>query len=156
MKVKNIILLVIMMFSLTACSYLEDDEPESMTFAYSVETSVKDICSDITHIYTDSQNSKYYSYCLDSIKIVGSSINSSITDALKNGMTITDILKYMEISSVLKDGGTKIYRDAGTNGYTNNGLTIIACNKIISNEKINKDYYIGPKNMKYQNNYCIN
>ena len=42
------------------------------------------------------------------------------------------------------DGGTKIYKDGGTE-YTNNGITIINCHTLDGN----RDIY-GPKNMTMQ------
>lgn len=59
--------------------------------------------------------------------------------------TFTSKLDKETKSTTLKDGGTKIYK--------NSDLTIIVCNKMLDNNKISKDIYIG-KDYDKNNNVC--
>ena len=57
---------------------------------------------------------------------------------------------FRSLEAELNDGGTKIYEDA--DNYTDNGLTLIKCNTLDGN----RDIYIGPKDMEYQESFCKN
>ena len=63
---------------------------------------------------------------------------------------ITELISNLELETELDDGGTKIYKDK--TDYTNAGLTLIKCNTLDGN----KDIYIGPKDMEYQESFCKN
>lgn len=59
--------------------------------------------------------------------------------------TFTSKLDKETKSTTLKDGGTKIYKS--------DELTIIVCNKMLDNNKISKDIYIG-KDYDKKNDVC--
>ena len=63
---------------------------------------------------------------------------------------LDELINGLKLAAELNDGGTKIYEDA--DNYTNNGLTLIKCNTLDGN----RDIYIGPKDMEYQESFCKN
>ena len=104
-----------------------------------------------TKNYIELTDYNIYTYCLDHLMIF---TNNNLIE-LKNYVPdkpefITELISNLELETELNDGGTKIYKDK--NDYTNAGLTLIKCNTLDSN----KDIYIGPKDMEYQESFCKN
>ena len=104
-----------------------------------------------TKNYIELTDYNIYTYCLEHLMIF---INNNLVE-LKNYVPdkpefITELISNLELETELNDGGTKIYKDK--NDYTNAGLTLIKCNTLDSN----KDIYIGPKDMEYQESFCKN
>ena len=92
-----------------------------------------------------------YTYCLDHLMLFK---NSNLVE-LKNYVPdnpnyVDELISKLKLETELNDGGTQIYKDK--NNYTNTGLTLIKCNT----EEGNKDVYIGPKDMEYQESFCKN
>lgn len=101
--------------------------------------------------YIELTNYNIYTYCLDHIMLFE---NNNLVD-LKNYVPdkpefIDELISNLELDTELSDGGTKIYKDI--NNYSNTGLTLIKCNTLDGN----KDIYIGPKDMEYQESFCKN
>jgi hypothetical protein len=93
-----------------------------------------------------------YYYDLNSVKIKINDADYDLVDALKNKkITINNIIDSMSKGTLYRDGGSKLYNsnrsiidDSAT------GFRILKCNTIDGN----KDVYIGPANMKYEDNFC--
>lgn len=116
--------------------------------------------------YTDSNNVKYYSMCLNEITIKFNDKDISLKDALESDLTIMDtILNKLTVTDTIMDGGTTIYKDFGYSqvAYSelgNTGFTIIKCNtkqgSFTENLPNNKDYYFGDLSLEYEEGYCSN
>jgi len=90
-----------------------------------------------------------YTSCFDEIYVLRK--NSDAVMTLKYYLekvyqtfddSINKLVSDMEVVSMLKDGGTKVYKK--------DNYTIIVCNTINGN----KDVYIGNKDFKYEQGYC--
>jgi len=90
-----------------------------------------------------------YTSCFDEIYVIRK--NSDAVMTLKYYLekvyqtfddSINKLVSDMEVVSMLKDGGTKVYKK--------DNYTIIVCNTINGN----KDVYIGNKDFKYEQGYC--
>ena len=104
-----------------------------------------------TKNYIELTDYNVYTYCLDHLMLFE---NNNLVE-LKNYVPdkpefITELISNLELETELDDGGTKIYKDK--TDYTNAGLTLIKCNTFDGN----KDIYIGPKDMEYQESFCKN
>lgn len=105
-------------------------------------------CSNgLTLYYTDKDNHKYYLYCLDQITVDYKDHVISLDRALDTRQITIDKLlnEYLPVSF------TEVYKDGGSTKYFSDQLSIIACNTIEGNQ----DYYFGPKDMEYQEGFCI-
>ena len=92
---------------------------------------------------------KVYTTCLDEIYLQRENSDAIITLKyhLENvnqtfDRSISQLVSDMKVVSMLKDGGTTIYKK--------DNYTIIVCNTIDGN----KDIYIGNENFKYEQGYC--
>lgn len=90
-----------------------------------------------------------YTTCLDEVYVIRKNSDAVMTLKYyleKAYQTVNDsinkLVSDMEVISMLKDGGTKIYKK--------DNYTIILCNTIDGN----KDVYIGNKDFKYEQGYC--
>ena len=90
-----------------------------------------------------------YTSCFDEIYVIRK--NSDAVMTLKYHLenvnqtfdrSISELVSDIEVVSMLKDGGTKVYKK--------DNYTIIVCNTIDGN----KDVYIGNKDFKYEQGYC--
>lgn len=96
-----------------------------------------------------------YYYGLNKATISVGSVEYDFADAIyKDVIKADEVISNLEVSSILRDGGTTIYKDGGTSKYNFDEFTIIKCNKIINTGIYNKDIYIGPKDMDYEENFC--
>lgn len=96
--------------------------------------------------YTD-EDRDVYLLCFDEITLVKDDINMSLKYYFQNinqtfENSIQDIIDELKLYSMLKDGGTKIYK--------NEDITLILCNTLDGN----KDIYLGNSDIEYKQNYC--
>ena len=93
-------------------------------------------CSNETSYYTSDERTIYLA-CYEDINLTKGNEKISLSEYLtKNSLdTFTSKLDNETKSTTLKDGGTKIYKS--------DELTIIVCNKMLDNNKMSKDIYIG-------------
>ena len=98
--------------------------------------------------YYKKDNRTIFTSCLNEINIINEE-NKQITlkyhlDNINQSFerSINQLVSDAKVDSVLKDGGTTIYKK--------DNYTIILCNTIAGN----KDIYIGNKDFKYEQGYC--
>ncbi len=129
-----------------------EEAKEKINYAFKVKTKVTKVCNNKAKYYTEINNRKIYLYCLDEINIIDKTGTFTLKEKINNKENvIIEIMNTIDFIDTYKDGGSRMYRDNGTKGFTNNGLSIISCNTIEGN----KDIYIGPKTMGYENNFCM-
>lgn len=117
---------------------------------YMIETVEIKECNHNAKLYYANKNSNIYLYCLSSITLNNETNIVDFKDYLKeNTGSFDDIIAKLVEEENIKNDGTTIYRDSDKK-YTNNGLTIIKCNTIDGN----KDIYLGPKSMIYEDSFC--
>ena len=97
--------------------------------------------------YAD-KNIKIYTYCLTDIKIISYNKEYTLTDYIKDN-DYKKILNRLRFDGITTDKSSLELVD--NNKISNNGLKIIQCNT----NNIN-DIYIGPNNMFYQEDFCLN
>ncbi len=134
-----------------ALTYCGVDKIEK-EYSYTIDTKEKKNCQEKAKLYIKDTNRLIYTYCLDEIKIkekgkLGVSLDKFY---LQDESILESIIDNLESTSHLNDGGTTIFKDTSSKKFTKNGLTVIKCNTV----KGNKDIYIGPENMKFQENFC--
>ena len=101
--------------------------------------------------YLELDNYNIYVYCLDDLMLFQDDDLIDLKHKIQDDEKYLDeLINVLKLFAELNDGGTKIYKD--TDNYTNNGLTLIKCNTLDGN----KDIYIGPKDMEYQESFCKN
>lgn len=101
--------------------------------------------------YLELDNYNIYTYCLDDLMFLQDNDLIDIKNKIQTDEKyVNELINNLKVTAELNDGGTKIYKDS--NNYTNNGLTLIKCNTLDGN----KDIYIGPKDMEYQESFCKN
>lgn len=98
-------------------------------------------------LYYQENDIKVYLLCFDDIYLIKDDYRMSLKYYFQNvnqtfEKSIDDIVKNLNLYSIFKDGGTKIYK--------NDNLTIIKCNTIDGN----KDIYIGNNNIDFKQEYC--
>ncbi len=101
--------------------------------------------------YLELDNYNIYAYCLDDLMLFQDDDLIDLKHKIQDDEKYLDeLINGLKLAAELNDGGTKIYEDA--DNYTNNGLTLIKCNTLDGN----RDIYIGPKDMEYQESFCKN
>ena len=126
---------------------------ELTSYAYEIETIETKNCDNRAKLYYNDNDRKIYTYCLDEINIKTEGKSYKLSEYLSNhNKLIDEIIGSMTLISGLNDGGTNIYRDGGSLGFTNNGLTIIKCKTLDGN----RDIYIGPESLEFKENFCNN
>ena len=101
--------------------------------------------------YLELDNYNIYAYCLDDLMLFQDDDLIDLKHKIQDDEKYLDeLINGLKLAAELNDGGTKIYKD--TDNYTNNGLTLIKCNTLDGN----RDIYIGPKDMEYQESFCKN
>lgn len=122
------------------------------SYSYIIKTKEKTKCSkEKLNLYYQAKNYNIYLYCLDSITIKDNIEEIELKDKLIQGETIlNEIMNTFDDKTTYKDGGSILYKDNGKTAFTNNGLSILKCNTIDGNT----DLYIGPKTMKYEDDFC--
>lgn len=115
---------------------------------YNIETHEAKNCDGKAKLYYADKDIKVYIYCLDEISLKKGGKSTKLIDNLKkNNDIINDIDSKLTYLGLYKDQLTLMLTD--DIGLSNNGLTMYHCN-----ESYVKDYYIGPKNMKMQEDFC--
>lgn len=101
--------------------------------------------------YLELDNYNIYAYCLDDLMLFQDDDLIDLKHKIQDDEKYLDeLINGLKLAAELNDGGTKIYEDA--DNYTDNGLTLIKCNTLDGN----RDIYIGPKDMEYQEFFCKN
>ncbi len=120
-----------------------------------IETIESNNCSEQLTNYYNNNSQTIFLYCLDRVNLYDDNSSILLKDyILQKGISIDETMR--EITSKLVnveslwDGGTKIYQDKGKKKYTNNGISVIICNTVDGN----KDVYIGPQEMEYNEKFC--
>ena len=99
--------------------------------------------------YIDENYRKYYLYCLDDIYLSFGDQTVTLKESLiKKQIVFDEIIEQMTFLTVYYDGGTKIYQDNKKN--SDSGFNVLMCQTISGN----KDVYIGPLFMEYEQNFC--
>lgn len=115
--------------------------------------------------YTDSNDVKYYTMCLNKIILKFNNKEIELKEELKNNKEImNEIINKLTQTDLLYDGGTSIYKDFGYSNvayssFGNTSFTIIKCNAKYNEGNVityNKDYYFGDSILDYENDYCSN
>ena len=117
---------------------------------FTVLTAREEECSSSKLYYAD-LNGKYYTYCLQSIKLKEFGQKKSkdlITYLEKDSQTIEDMVGYMDFVGIMKDSSTEKYV-TNDESLSIDGLTIYRCNK----NNIN-DVYIAPANVELLDDFC--
>lgn len=119
---------------------------------YIILTKEQEKCDSKSKLLYADLDRKYYTYCLDEIKIKElNSESKSLLDYVKKDDTIIkEFEQIMDYRGLYKDGTTQMFKtDKGI--LSNNGLAMYICNK----KNIN-DVYIVPRDIKMQeNDFCI-
>lgn len=134
---KKIFIFSLIVLILCGCN----KESNYLTYAYSINTEESKTCNDVAKLIFTYNGVEYYYNCLDSIKVKGNTFDYTLEEALNNGISFTDVLKY------LSEDGPSIYYDKNNNGYTNNGIRILVCDKKI---------YLGKNDFTYNTSLCNN
>lgn len=120
---------------------------------FRIET--KEVLNCSEEIYTkyyEEGNQTIYLACISEINLIDNNQNISLKRYLSKDMeTIDSVLNKItnKLSAVAYayDGGTVVYQDLQEHKITNHGLTVVQCNTMEGN----KDVYIGPWQMNYEN-----
>ena len=122
---------------------------ESITKDFKIIIEDKENCNLKLNEYYKYGDRTVYTTCLDEIYLERENSDAIITLKyyLENvnqtfDRSISQLVSDMKVVSMLKDGGTTIYKK--------DNYTIIVCNTIDGN----KDIYIGNENFKYEQGYC--
>lgn len=107
-------------------------------------------------LYKEINSKKIFIKCIDSINLKVDNQNISLKQYLENN-DIDSLIRLLTPYTSLNDGGTMIYKDTETK-ISNNGITLIKCNRLSSNldEPNNKDIYIGSNSLQFDEKYCQN
>ena len=140
---KKTILLTLLILSLSGC---QKENKKLLVDGYEIYPVGSTGCSNETSYYIGDERTVYLA-CYEDINLTKENKKISLSEYLvQNSLdTFTSKLDKETKSTTLKDGGTKIYKS--------NELTIIVCNKMLDNNKISKDIYIG-KDYDKKNDVC--
>lgn len=132
----------------------------SKSIKYQIRTTTRSdsSCDTSPKLYYDNGKEKVYLYCLDKVEINDNNKYISLLEYLKKYDDLSQAVKSLDLSfsAAFYDGGTTIYRDSGKSSYSNEGITLIKCQKMLENGTVNNDIYFGPKDMEFKSNYCTN
>lgn len=116
---------------------------------YTFSLDKTDSCTNDLTEYYQNDNQIVYFHCIDEMYIENLDTNTTqtLTEYLESTFLNLDdamqqLLNSLEEAGMLKDGGTKIYK--------NDTITIIQCHTINGN----RDFYIGDQDFNYQSGYC--
>lgn len=119
------------------------------TFDYTIETKETDNCTNNSILYYADKDIKIYTVCLDKIEIKENNKSTELKDYnQKNKNIVNTITNDLGYRGLYVDDTTRIFKDRNNN-FTNNGLTVYQCNTVNIG-----DYYIGPKDLAFQNDFC--
>ncbi len=163
-NIKLVIIILTILVLLTSCQ--EKSDADSFNSIYIKKD--PDCNKEAELYYTDSNNIKYYSVCLNEMTLKFDNKEISLKEALENDSAIMNqIINKLTKVDVAMDGGTTIYKDFGYSNvvyseFGNTGFTIIKCNAMQdsnldqSSKNFNQDYYLGDLTLEYEENYCKN
>lgn len=153
-KITTIIIVVIIIFIvLNLVSMLtlgNNQETNNDNFIEVNQNSKQEITKEII---VDNEQDSYtiYYYGIDSATINLDNQKYDLGEVIsQEKITIEEIIEELKIYGQLNDGGTVIYKDAGTKKYLTDNYTIIKCHTIDGN----RDIYIGDKDMEYEEEFC--
>lgn len=140
---KKTILLTLLILCLSGC---QKESEKLLVDGYEIYPVGSTECSNETPYYISDERTIYLA-CYEDINLTKENEKISLNEYLvQNSLdTFTSKLDKETKSTTLKDGGTKIYKS--------DELTIIVCNKMLDNNKISKDIYIG-KDYDKKNDVC--
>lgn len=140
---KKTILLTLLILCLSGC---QKESEKLLVDGYEISPVGSTKCSNETPYYIGDERTIYLA-CYEDINLTKENEKISLSEYLvQNSLdTFTSKLDKETKSTTLKDGGTKIYKS--------DELTIIVCNKMLDNNKISKDIYIG-KDYDKKNDVC--
>jgi len=149
--VKKIIVILCLIIFIVGCQK-ENNKINlgKLNYDYKIDLLKKDSCSNDIEEYYEINKQKIYYACLKEFYVQENNHKIALKDYLENE-DIKNILDEMNIINVYKDGGTTIYHD-NDKKLSSDGFTIIRCNTIGGNKNI----YIGPNNLEYQDSFCKN
>lgn len=126
-------------------------------YTYTIDVFKTRNCNEQPKLYYEMNDKNIYTYCLDSITIDTGDDKVELSEYInQNNNAIEEIINNLTKVEIYKDGGTTIYRDLETSGFTKTGLTVIKCNKMLTDNSVNKDIYFGPMSMEYMDGFCTN
>ena len=108
-------------------------------------------CQSSSTLYYADENAKFYTYCLDSVKLkeLGDSKSKDLIEYLKkDGLIVEDIVMNMSYVGLAEDGTTQKFRTLD-DSFVSNGLTMYRCHKLYID-----DIYIAPANTPMQSDFC--
>ena len=116
---------------------------------YTVSTREIPECMNSSQLYFGSKTIKVYTYCLENIKIVEDSKEKDLMSYLKKDNSfMEDFISKLAYTGIYKDSSTLMFESLN-DSFTNQGLRVYQCHKTNIN-----DYYIGPKEMVFQKDFC--
>lgn len=140
---KKTILLTLLILCLSGC---QKESEKLLVDGYEIHPVGSTECSNETSYYIGDERTIYLA-CYEDINLTKENKKISLSEYLVQNSLDTFISKLDKEtkSTTLKDGGTKIYES--------DELTIIVCNKMLDNNKMSKDIYIG-KGYNKNNDIC--
>ena len=106
-------------------------------------------CTNKKSFYFEHSGVRYYLSCLSDIKVKVKNKNLSLQEAIEEDLIqMEEIIDKMPISEAIPSISSVIYKAEENKDISN--LSIIKCNTQTGNQ----DYYIGNKDMKYENGFC--
>ena len=113
---------------------------------YKIHTEEIKDCNKIESYYKK-DDLEINTYCLKEIKVITDK-EEELNKVLENNQKIIDIIvNKLGYMGYYKQTKILYFKSRDNNSFTNNGLAIYMCNN-------KKTYYIGPKDMEYQENFC--
>lgn len=127
----------------------------TIDYAYTIDTVKAKNCHREPKLYYEMADKNIYTYCLDSIIIDDGHDKFELKDYIgKNSNVVEEIINTLTSVEIYKDGGTTVYRDMEPSEFTKNGLTVIKCNKMLTDNSVNNDIYFGPMSMEFIDDFC--
>lgn len=124
-----------------------DDKASNLNL--SVKESIN--CTKDKTFYFDLKGSNYYLVCLDEAEIKLGNKNYTLKDAILNNKTsMEEIVADLKETIDYNNGQATMYRDASIDLNNFVDISILKCDT----ESGNKDYYIGNREMQYNDKYC--
>lgn len=124
----------------------QNSKKEKLEYRY--ETTTLSVCEK-EKLYYSKEEGNIYLYCLNSMKVKDGNNLLELKNYIQNHPSeLENMISEMTIVETYEDGGSTLYQDDGK--LSKNGFAILKCATLEGN----KDIYIGPKNMKYQNTFC--
>ena len=127
-----------------------DLRPQKISRDFLIETKEGLKCNEKAKLYYKNDSIKVYTFCLDDIQIQKDGTKKDLSSFLEQDSSfMNNIIEMLGYAGVLQDGTTLEFQSR-EDDFTNNGLRIYQC----QNLKI-PSIYIGPKNMVFQSDFCL-